>query len=105
MWVGCPETPDGGLALEGGLTMRTQLRRATALLAGPGLGPEAETQALLGNLLRETNLPLVLDADALQPDLVQAGKSPRILTPHQGEFERIAGGKAATLRDFAARPG
>jgi NAD(P)H-hydrate epimerase len=32
---------------------------------------------------------LVLDADALQPDLVGRGDAPRILTPHAGEFARL----------------
>jgi NAD(P)H-hydrate epimerase len=34
-------------------------------------------------------LPLVIDADALQAEIVAAGTAPRILTPHAGEYERI----------------
>jgi NAD(P)H-hydrate epimerase len=34
-------------------------------------------------------VPLVLDADALQADIVSAGTAPRIVTPHAGEFARI----------------
>lgn len=92
MWVGCPETPDGGIAMESGLLIRRRLERASALLVGPGLGRESETMALIADLLGDTTLPLVLDADALQKDLVETGDSARILTPHQGEFERISGG-------------
>ena len=38
MWVPLPETPDGGLALEGLGTIRQYLDRATALASGPGIG-------------------------------------------------------------------
>ena len=89
MWVGCPETPDGNIAMESGVLIRTKQTRATAMVIGPGLGREPETMALVGDLLRESLVPLVLDADALQPELVELGRAPRVLTPHQGEFDRI----------------
>jgi NAD(P)H-hydrate epimerase len=90
MWVGWPETPDGGLAMEGTHLLDPRLDRATALLVGPGLGREPETLAWVGDVVTRSRLPLVLDADALQPDLVRAGTTPRVLTPHAGEWTRIA---------------
>jgi NAD(P)H-hydrate epimerase len=33
---------------------------------------------------------VVIDADALQVEIVEAGTAPRILTPHAGEYARIA---------------
>jgi len=89
MWVGCPETDEGGIAMDAGFTIRKHLQRATALLIGPGLGRELETLALITELIRDLEIPLVLDADALQPDIVRAGSAPRILTPHAGEYARI----------------
>ncbi len=94
MWVGWPETPEGGLALEGTHLLRAKISRATALLIGPGLGREAETLAFVKDLVTQSVVPLVIDADALQPDIVAAGKAPRILTPHAGEWARI---ESATL--------
>lgn len=94
MWVGWPETADGNLALEGLHLLNEKIARATALVIGPGLGREPETQALAVQVVRSLNIPVVIDADALQPDIVRAGKTPRILTPHAGEFARIAAGKA-----------
>jgi NAD(P)H-hydrate epimerase len=99
MWVGWPETPDGGLALEGAHLWRERVSRATAMLIGPGLAREAETLALATELLKNADVPAVIDADALQPEILRAGKSPRVLTPHEGEFARIAEGK--TLMDFS----
>ncbi len=100
MWVGWPETPAGGLALEGFHLLRERLVRATALLIGPGLGREPETLALVAAITKESPVPLVIDADALQPDVVRAGTALRVLTPHAGEFARIADG--ATLKKFVA---
>lgn len=103
MWVGWPETPDGSLALEGEHLLRTRVPRATALVIGPGLGREAETQALVTNLVKTSQIPVLLDADALQPEIVSAGEAPRVLTPHAGEWARIADGME--LREFAAKIG
>jgi NAD(P)H-hydrate epimerase len=99
MWVGWPETPDGGLALEGMHLLRARLDRATALLLGPGLGTGAETLALAADVARLAAIPLVLDADALRPAIITARGGQSVLcTPHAGEFARIAGGQA--LRDY-----
>jgi NAD(P)H-hydrate epimerase len=103
MWVGWPETPAGSLALEGEHLLRARLGRATALVLGPGLGREPETLALARSLVAASPVPLVIDADALQPDVVRAGTAARVLTPHAGEFARIAGGR--DLSAFAAEAG
>ena len=39
MWVGWPETPEGGLAMEGMHLWRERAARASALLVGPGAIP------------------------------------------------------------------
>jgi len=91
MWVGWPETPAGSLALEGEHLLRARLGRATALVLGPGLGREPETLALARSLAGASTVPLVIDADALRPEVVQAGTAARVVTPHAGEFVRIAG--------------
>ena len=90
MWVGWPETPEGGLALEGQHLWTSRIGRATALVIGPGLGREKETLALVRDLVATAAVPLVIDADALQPDIVRVGDAARVLTPHAGEWARIA---------------
>jgi len=95
MWVPWPETSDGGLAPEGFDLLQERMDRATALLAGPGMGREDETQSLLQRMVRDVGLPMVLDADSLQLDVINAAADrPEdagglILTPHFGEFRRI----------------
>ncbi|HWA08559.1 MAG TPA: NAD(P)H-hydrate dehydratase [Opitutaceae bacterium] len=103
MWVGCPETPHGGLALEGQRLLQSRVGRATALAIGPGLGQEPETFTLVKEIVKSATVPLVLDADALQADIVRTGKAPRILTPHRGEFMRILAG--GDFREFQQKSG
>jgi hydroxyethylthiazole kinase-like uncharacterized protein yjeF len=91
MWVGCPENSEGGLALGSLALVRERLAKATALLIGPGLGAAAETLALVVRIVSEAGVPLVLDADALRPEIMAAARDkPFIATPHAGEFARIA---------------
>jgi NAD(P)H-hydrate epimerase len=99
IWVGWPETPEGGLALEGEHLLQERLDKASALALGPGMGRDPETLALVESVAKRSALPLVIDADALQASLIDLGSAPRILTPHAGEFQRIA--KGATLADFS----
>lgn len=71
------------------------LSRATALAIGPGLGGgHAVAQVAVRLLARET-LPAVVDADALNalaatPRFDLDFRAPAILTPHPGEFGRLA---------------
>lgn len=103
IWVGWPETPDGGLALEGRHLLQERLSRANAVVMGPGLGREPETLALAADISEMVKVPLLIDADALQPDVIRAANGPQILTPHAGEFARVAGDNG--LREYAAETG
>ena len=90
MWVGCPETQSGGLAPGTVDVVRERLPRVSAVLLGPGLGAAPETLAAVEAIVRITNIPLVLDADALRPEIVTAAEGrPFICTPHAGEYLRI----------------
>jgi len=69
---------------------------ATAFLAGPGLAAReisAPTKTLVRHLWRDSDLPVVVDASAL--DWLPQGAGPkdalRVLTPHPGEAARLIG--------------
>ena len=69
--------------------------RVQAWAVGPGLGTDETGAAALWFAL-ETDLPVIVDADALtilaaHPDLVTNRSAPTVLTPHAGEFARLAG--------------
>ncbi|MCC5928925.1 MAG: NAD(P)H-hydrate dehydratase [Cyclobacteriaceae bacterium] len=68
----------------------------TAIAAGPGWGQHKETAQVLQNLLSQARQPLVLDADALNllsqhSAFIELIPENTILTPHPGEFRRMAG--------------
>lgn len=81
--------------------------RVQAWVVGPGLGTDENSFAALTFAL-DTDLPVVVDADALtmlaaHPDLVAKRAAPTVLTPHAGEFARLAGSSPGEDRVAAAR--
>jgi ADP-dependent NAD(P)H-hydrate dehydratase / NAD(P)H-hydrate epimerase len=63
--------------------------RARALALGPGLGRTNERQTLVRRLLEETDLPAVVDADALFELEPFERSAETVLTPHSGELARL----------------
>src|SRR5881398_1051026 len=63
--------------------------RAEALALGPGLGRGEEAKPLVRRLLEETDLPAVVDADALFGFEPVERTAPTVLTPHSGELARL----------------
>lgn len=91
MWMGCLVTASGGLAAGTADLVYARSAKATALLIGPGLGADPETLSGIQAIVRNTNIPLVLDADALRPEVVACVRDKVFIgTPHAGEFDRIA---------------
>jgi ADP-dependent NAD(P)H-hydrate dehydratase / NAD(P)H-hydrate epimerase len=74
-----------------------QLEGADALAVGPGLGLGEATQALVHRIVREVEVPLVLDADGLNAfkdagDRLADHATPLlVLTPHARELARLVG--------------
>jgi ADP-dependent NAD(P)H-hydrate dehydratase / NAD(P)H-hydrate epimerase len=66
--------------------------KARALAIGPGLGRDEDRRRLVRRLLDETDLPAVVDADALFGLEPFAQRSaPTVLTPHAGELAGLLG--------------
>jgi ADP-dependent NAD(P)H-hydrate dehydratase / NAD(P)H-hydrate epimerase len=85
--------------------------RCKAVVAGPGLGPDAPTWLREG--LASASCPVVLDADGLDRDFIDES-APKdgswVLTPHAGEFERLSGhpvggDRVGDVRDLAKATG
>ena len=94
------------------------LRGAAAVLAGCGLGNDDDTKKLVCELIHNTAVPIVVDADGINTiacciDIIKKCKAPVILTPHPGEMARLCGVTAREIendrvkyaRDFAMKYG
>ena len=73
-----------------------RLETADAVLIGPGLGQSRGALACLRAVLETSRVPVVVDADGINLlarhiDVLRESACPVILTPHPGEFRRIAG--------------
>src|SRR5207248_2063541 len=99
-----PETDEGTVA-EGAVHVVAELLDGyDAVALGPGLTTNEETASFARALVASANVPMVADADALN---AFAGRAPEladrtgdlVLTPHDGEFVRLAGGTVAELAD------
>jgi ADP-dependent NAD(P)H-hydrate dehydratase / NAD(P)H-hydrate epimerase len=81
--------------------------RVQSWVVGPGLGTDATGAAALWFAL-ETDLPVLIDADGLtilaaHPDMLAGRRAPTVLTPHAGEFARLAGASPGDDRIGATR--
>jgi len=67
------------------------LELATVIVVGPGLGQSEQARQLLKKLSK-VNKPMVIDADALQPEFMNSLSSEGcVITPHPGEASRLLG--------------
>ena len=72
-------------------------KKCRAVVLGPGLGLGESAASDVVKFLEAATQPVVVDADALTLLGVKAGevlrrrKAPTVLTPHEAEFERMAG--------------
>ena len=105
---------DGKLAADALPELLERLRRSDVCVLGPGLGRNAALTALVQAVVLRSETALVLDADALfavaqDVTVLKRARAPIVLTPHDGEFARLAGadaaGRAEAASAFAAAHG
>ncbi len=89
-----PET-DAGTISGGSDRLAEILEQADALAIGPGMTRDERTAAWIRELVRTSEVPVVLDADGLGAFAGRAAeladrKGDLVLTPHAGEFGRLA---------------
>jgi NAD(P)H-hydrate epimerase len=90
-----PATSDGALDVNGAAEILSEVGRFKALAVGPGLGGAPATRIAVCTLVAEAAVPLVLDADGLNAlagdfSLLRSRLVPAVLTPHDGEYARLA---------------
>ncbi|MCD8160352.1 MAG: NAD(P)H-hydrate dehydratase [Clostridiales bacterium] len=67
-----------------------------AALVGPGLGQSPEAETLVPEVLARLRCPAVVDADGItilsrHISVLNRRDAPTVLTPHDGEFQRLTG--------------
>ncbi len=96
MWIPWPETENGTLSPRAMPLLKQRLGAATAVLVGPGMGRDRNTEQMSQEIVSEVPLPIICDADALGQRVVELSTKrkgewgPVVLTPHMGEFMAVA---------------
>ncbi|MEC8332751.1 MAG: NAD(P)H-hydrate dehydratase [Verrucomicrobiota bacterium] len=96
MWVPWPETNNGTFDPRAMPLLLDRISSASALLVGPGMGRDRYTELVSQEIVKKVECPILLDADALRSRVVEVAQKRHshygdvILTPHMGEFLRIA---------------
>jgi len=92
---GMPEDEAGNLSVEAADTILEQAGEASAVVLGPGMGVGEGGSRIVEGVLKETNVPVLLDADAISnlsgPQDLAGRDGPVVITPHPGEIGRLLG--------------
>ena len=113
-----PDSEEGTIRAQDSDRIMAQLEKSTACLIGCGMGCNADTAAVVKRLIKESTMPLVIDADGLnaivdEPEILKQAHCPVIITPHAGEMGRLVGksgeqvqaNRLETAREFAKEYG
>ncbi len=105
----------GTLTIEAMEPIKEKIKTAQVFVIGPGLGRTGDTSHIVRSCMKLCTGPVVLDADGINAlaghlDDLDSRQGWTILTPHEGEFSRLAGpGKPGcrlkAARDFAEHHG
>lgn len=87
-------SPDGEPVPAARAALGKSIGKASAILIGCGLGKSAAAFDEVARVLRESLVPVVLDADGINLaaehiDILKTARAPLILTPHPGEMARL----------------
>ncbi len=89
-----PEGREGSVDEAAWRLLAATLGGFDAVAIGPGLSIDGTTPGLVRRLVRESPIPVVVDADAIsafagRPGDLSRRAAPAVLTPHAGEFARL----------------
>lgn len=71
-----------------------EIKGASCVAVGCGIGNNDDTQVLFNQIIKESEVPVVIDADGINSiipniDVLKDSKAKLILTPHPGEMARL----------------
>jgi NAD(P)H-hydrate epimerase len=90
------QTTQGSVACAAAAEVLALSATMQALCIGPGLSHHPDTTAAVRGIVSQATVPIVLDADGLnaykeRAEELKLHRSPLIITPHAGEWERLFG--------------
>lgn len=89
-----PETPEQSYSSRAWPVINRSIQKFQSIAIGPGLSLNSSTQKFVHKVIQHSGVPLVIDADALNAlagntNMLITSDTPKILTPHPGEFARL----------------
>ncbi len=87
---------DGHLSQKAVSEIIGRAEKSDVILIGPGMGKSTDCEIILEELLSNSKVPVIVDADALNilsenMDILKKCTCPLILTPHEVEMSRLTG--------------
>ena len=79
---------------ENDIIIANEINKSDACIIGSGIGRDMSTEIFINSILKQINIPAVIDADALYlmfQNTLEELKENFILTPHIYEFEKLTG--------------
>jgi len=114
--ISLEEKSNGYLSMESEKQILNWISHSTVAAVGPGLSINDDIVELIGSIIENSEVPLILDADALNAvardvSVLRKLKSEAIITPHPGEMAKLLGisntdvqnNRIETAREFAAK--
>lgn len=96
------ENEDKTLSMGALNKISNELEWADAVAIGCGLGKNDDTEVIVNQVIRGSEVPVVLDADGINCvvaniDVLKDAHAPLVLTPHPGEMARLTGLSVAEI--------
>jgi ADP-dependent NAD(P)H-hydrate dehydratase / NAD(P)H-hydrate epimerase len=92
---GVPENDEGSMTADALDTILERAQGVSAVVVGPAMGVGEEGRKIVEGILGGTDLPVLLDADAISnlsdPEALAEREGPTVITPHPGELGRLLG--------------
>ena len=96
VFVPLSENEDKTLSMGALTDILKEIKWADSIAVGCGIGVNDDTQLLINQIVKESEVPVVIDADGINSvsvniDVLKDSKAPVVLTPHPGEMARLIG--------------
>lgn len=81
-----------------------ELKWADSVVIGCGIGNNDDTQVITGQVIKNSEVPVVLDADGINAvvpfiDILKDRKAPLVITPHPAEMSRLTGDSIGDIQN------